>query len=45
MAGPGHQQLASGNRLGAMQALQQARKLAPNLPRVTDLAARLQSGS
>lgn len=38
------QQLASGNRLGAMQALQQARKLAPNLPREIDLATRLQSG-
>ncbi|MBD8899640.1 hypothetical protein [Rhodanobacter sp. DHG33] len=39
------QQLASGNRLGAMQSLQQARKLAPNLPRVLDLATRLQAGS
>jgi hypothetical protein len=39
------QQLASGNRLGAMQSLQQARKLAPSLPRVLDLAARLQAGS
>ena len=39
------QQLASGNRLGAMQALQQARKLAPGLPRLFDLAARLQAGS
>jgi len=38
-------QLASGNRAGAMQALEQARKLAPNHPRVLDLAARLQSGS
>lgn len=38
-------QLASGNRLGAMQSLQQARKLAPSQPRVLDLAARLQAGS
>ncbi|MBD8872320.1 hypothetical protein [Rhodanobacter sp. DHB23] len=38
-------QLAGGDRTGAMQALQQARKLAPNLPRVLDLATRLQSGN
>ena len=38
-------QLASGNRAGAMQALDQARRLAPYQPRVLDLAARLQSGS
>ncbi len=38
-------QLASGDRAGAAQSLQQARKLAPNHPRVLDLAARLQSGS
>ncbi|MBD8878960.1 hypothetical protein IHE49_00540 [Rhodanobacter sp. 7MK24] len=38
-------QLAGGDRIGAMQALQQARKLAPDLPRTRDLAARLQSGS
>jgi uncharacterized protein HemY len=38
-------QLASGDRIGAAQALEQARKLAPNHPRVLDLTARLQSGS
>ncbi len=38
-------QLAQGNRIGAAQSLEQARKLAPNQPRVLDLAARLQSGS
>ncbi|BFI95202.1 MAG: hypothetical protein RSP_07120 [Rhodanobacter sp.] len=38
-------QLAGGDRAGAMQALQHARKLAPNLPRVFDLTARLQQGS
>ena len=38
-------QLAGGNRAGAMQALEQARKLAPNHPRVLDLTARLQSGT
>lgn len=38
-------QLASGNRIGAVQALEQARKLAPNHPRVLELTARLQSGS
>jgi tetratricopeptide (TPR) repeat protein len=38
------QQLASGDRVGARQALEQARKLAPNHPRVVDLTARLQSG-
>lgn len=38
-------QLAGGNRIGAAQSLEQARKLAPNSPRVQDLTARLQSGS
>ena len=38
-------QLAQANRAGAIQSLEQARKLAPNHPRVLDLAARLQSGS
>ncbi|MEW9572454.1 hypothetical protein ABQJ54_11895 [Rhodanobacter sp. Si-c] len=38
-------QLAQGDRSGAAQSLEQARKLAPNHPRVLDLAARLQSGS
>ena len=36
------QQLASGDRIGAMQSLDKARKLAPNQPRVLDLTARLQ---
>jgi tetratricopeptide (TPR) repeat protein len=37
-------QLASGDRVGASQSLDQARKLAPNQPRVLDLTARLQGG-
>ena len=37
------QQLDGGDRIGASQSLARARKLAPNHPRVTDLAARLQS--
>jgi tetratricopeptide (TPR) repeat protein len=36
------QQLASGDRVDAAQSLAHARKLAPNHPRVLDLAARLQ---
>jgi tetratricopeptide (TPR) repeat protein len=36
------QQLDGGDRIGASQSLARARKLAPNHPRVTDLAARLQ---
>lgn len=39
------QQLANGNRFGAIESLRQARKLAPGLPRMLDLAARLQAGS
>lgn len=38
------QQLGSGDRVGASQSLEQARKLAPNHPRVLDLTARLQGG-
>ena len=38
------QQLASGDRIGAGQSLDHARKLAPNHPRVLDLTARLQGG-
>lgn len=38
------QQLQRGDRIGATQSLNQARKLAPNQPRVLDLAARLQGG-
>ncbi|MCW8806780.1 MAG: hypothetical protein OQK79_01545 [Rhodanobacter sp.] len=38
------QQLGSGDRVGAGQSLEQARKLAPNHPRVLDLTARLQGG-
>ena len=38
------QQLAQGDRPGASQSLDQARKLAPNLPRLLDLTARLQGG-
>ncbi|HEY8682692.1 MAG TPA: tetratricopeptide repeat protein [Rhodanobacter sp.] len=38
------QQLGSGDRDGAAQSLERARKLAPNHPRVVDLAARLQDG-
>jgi len=37
-------QLASGDRIGARQSLERARKLAPNHPRVLDLTARLQAG-
>lgn len=37
------QQLANGDRAGAMQSLDRARKLAPNHPRVLDLSARLQA--
>lgn len=37
------QQLASGDRIGATQSLDRARKLAPNHPRVQDLSARLQA--
>ena len=37
------QQLANGDRVGAAQSLDRARKLAPNHPRVLDLTARLQS--
>ena len=36
------QELARGNRVGARQALDRARKLTPNHPRVIDLTARLQ---
>jgi tetratricopeptide (TPR) repeat protein len=39
------QQLGRGDRYGARQSLEQARKLAPNHPRVQDLTARLQGGS
>jgi len=38
------QQLARGDRIGASQSLERARKLAPSNPRVLDLGARLQSG-
>lgn len=38
------QQLGSGDRIGASQSLAQARKLAPNHPRLLDLSARLQGG-
>ncbi|WP_449423190.1 hypothetical protein [Rhodanobacter lindaniclasticus] len=38
------QQLDGGDRIGAGQSLARARKLAPNHPRVIDLAARLQGG-
>jgi tetratricopeptide (TPR) repeat protein len=37
------QQLARGDRVGASQSLDRARKLAPNHPRVQDLTARLQA--
>lgn len=37
------QQLSSGDRVGAAQSLERARKLAPNHPRVLDLSARLQA--
>ncbi|TAM57822.1 MAG: hypothetical protein EPN49_14250 [Rhodanobacter sp.] len=39
------QQLARGDRIGAAQSLEQARKLAPNHPRVHELSARLQGGA
>lgn len=39
------QQLGRGDRSGARQSLEHARKLAPNHPRVQDLTARLQGGS
>ena len=39
------QQLDSGNRAGAAQALEQARKLAPGHPRVQELSERLQGGT
>jgi len=38
------QQLSQGDRTGASQSLDQARKLAPNQPRVLDLTSRLQGG-
>ncbi|AGG90239.1 hypothetical protein [Rhodanobacter denitrificans] len=38
------QQLARGDRIGASQSLERARKLSPSNPRVLDLAARLQGG-
>lgn len=38
------QQLARGDRIGASQSLERARKLAPNHPRVLDLDARLRGG-
>ena len=38
------QQLARGDRIGASQSLERARKLAPASPRVLDLGARLQGG-
>ena len=38
------QQLGSGDRIGAGQSLERARKLAPNHPRLLDLSARLQGG-
>jgi tetratricopeptide (TPR) repeat protein len=38
-------QLDSGDRGGAAQSLEQARKLAPNHPRVLELTARLQGGA
>lgn len=38
------QQLARGDRIGAGQSLERARKLAPSSPRVLDLGARLQGG-
>lgn len=39
------QQLGRGDRVGATQSLDRARALAPNLPRLLDLAARLQGGN
>ena len=38
------QQLARGDRIGASQSLERARKLSPSNPRVLDLGARLQGG-
>jgi tetratricopeptide (TPR) repeat protein len=38
------QQLARGDRIGASQSLERARKLTPSSPRVLDLGARLQNG-
>ena len=38
------QQLARGDRIGASQSLERARKLTPSNPRVLDLGARLQGG-
>lgn len=38
------QQLARGDRAGATQSLEQARKIAPNHPRLQEIAARLQGG-
>jgi len=38
------QQLARGDRIGASQSLERARKMAPSSPRVLDLGARLQGG-
>jgi len=38
------QQLARGDRIGASQSLQRARKLSPSNPRVLDLGVRLQGG-
>jgi len=38
------QQLTRGDRIGASQSLERARKLAPSNPRVFDLGARLQGG-
>jgi hypothetical protein len=37
------QQLSNGDRVGASQSLERARKLAPNHPRVLDLSARMQA--
>ena len=39
------QQLGRGDRIAATQSLDRARKLAPNQPRLLDLAARLQGGN
>ncbi|MEO6799105.1 MAG: hypothetical protein ABI178_04140 [Rhodanobacter sp.] len=38
------QQLGNGDRIGASQSLERARKLAPDHPRLRDLSARLQGG-
>lgn len=40
-----NQQLTTGDRAAAAQSLEQARKLAPNRPRLQELTARLQAGS